>query len=313
MNDEPCDRARVRELLGREPQSDYDIVVRDEYGGPVVLRNAPFLDDGTPMPTRYWLIGPAEIRRVGQLEADGGVNAAEAEIPPDELAAAHARYEAERNTAIPADHTGPRPSGGVGGTRVGVKCLHAHWAWHLAGGDDPVGRWIEARLGTPLDETVGSVTVAVDHTRVRHAGGIDMTIPWGATNLTDRWLTETDPPRPEALTNALGSVTDHLDDLVRQHPAVLGLKTLTFSGATVESLARVEIGSDAVPESVVLWRQSAEEIFRIVATERVADRAFNPGLPSSDVETIVATCSIVLAFMRRLCLDQITLQVQHAH
>jgi len=36
--------------------------------------------------------------------------------------------------------------GGVGGTRVGVKCLHAHYAWHLAGGDDPVGRWVAARL-----------------------------------------------------------------------------------------------------------------------------------------------------------------------
>ena len=42
--------------------------------------------------------------------------------------------------------TGPRPSGGVGGTRQGVKCLHAHYAWHLAGGDDPVGRWIDDHL-----------------------------------------------------------------------------------------------------------------------------------------------------------------------
>jgi exopolyphosphatase/guanosine-5'-triphosphate,3'-diphosphate pyrophosphatase len=28
-----------------------------------------------------------------------------------------------------------------------VKCLHAHLAWWLAGGDDPVGRWVEHRLG----------------------------------------------------------------------------------------------------------------------------------------------------------------------
>jgi uncharacterized protein len=34
----------------------------------------------------------------------------------------------------------------VGGTREGVKCLHAHFAWHLAGGDDPVGRWVAERL-----------------------------------------------------------------------------------------------------------------------------------------------------------------------
>jgi hypothetical protein len=48
---------------------------------------------------------------------------------------------------VPPGWRGPRPSGGVGGTRTGVKCLHAHYAWYLAGGDDPVGRWVAARLG----------------------------------------------------------------------------------------------------------------------------------------------------------------------
>jgi hypothetical protein len=65
------------------------------------------------------------------------------------LAAAHARYAAERDAAMPADWVGPRPFGGVGGTRRGVKCLHAHYAWYLAGGDDPVGRWVEAELARP--------------------------------------------------------------------------------------------------------------------------------------------------------------------
>ena len=55
------DRARVRELLGREPRGDFEVVVRGDDGDPVVLRNAPLLDDGTPMPTRYWLIGPDDI------------------------------------------------------------------------------------------------------------------------------------------------------------------------------------------------------------------------------------------------------------
>jgi hypothetical protein len=27
-----------------------------------------------------------------------------------------------------------------------VKCLHAHYAWYLSGGDDPVGRWVEQHL-----------------------------------------------------------------------------------------------------------------------------------------------------------------------
>ncbi|MEP6297278.1 MAG: DUF501 domain-containing protein, partial [Ilumatobacter sp.] len=67
------------------------------------------------------------------------------------IADIHRRYEAERDSAIAIDHVGPRPSGGVGGTRVGVKCLHAHVAHHLATGDDEIGRWTLRRVppGTP--------------------------------------------------------------------------------------------------------------------------------------------------------------------
>ena len=142
----PDDLAAVEALLGRKVQGDFEVVVRHEDGSPVVLRNAPLMHDGTPMPTRYWLVGEPERTLVSRLEAAGGVNRAEAEVDPAELAAAHDRYAAERDAALPPDHAGHRPSGGVGGTRVGVKCLHAHYAWQLAGGDDPVGRWVEEHL-----------------------------------------------------------------------------------------------------------------------------------------------------------------------
>ena len=141
-----ADRAAVEDLLGRPVQGDFDVVVRHDDGSPVVLRNSPLLRDGTPMPTRYWLVGEPERTWISRLEAAGGVNRAEVDVDPVELAAAHARYAAERDAALPVEHAGPRPSGGVGGTRVGVKCLHAHYAWLLAGGDDPVGRWAESHL-----------------------------------------------------------------------------------------------------------------------------------------------------------------------
>jgi hypothetical protein len=145
-NGSPRDRELVRELLGREPGGRFEVVVRDDAGGPVVIRNHPLLDDGTPMPTRFWLVGRDEVVAVSRLEAAGGVRAAEAAVDPVELAAAHARYAAERDADVP-DGATLRPSGGVAGTRQGVKCLHAHYAWHLAGGDDPVGRWVAERLG----------------------------------------------------------------------------------------------------------------------------------------------------------------------
>ena len=140
------DRVRVEELLGRPPGGAFEIVVRTEAGDPVVLRNAPILRSGRPMPTLYWLCGDKERKEVGRLESEGGVRDAEAAIDPEEIADAHRRYAIERDAEIPASHVGPRPSDGVGGTRRGVKCLHAHYGWHLAGGDDPVGRWVAEQL-----------------------------------------------------------------------------------------------------------------------------------------------------------------------
>ena len=140
------DDEQVEALLGRVPRGPYAVVLRAEDGTPRVLCNAPVLDDGTPMPTRYWLVGPDDVLRVSQLESAGGVRRAEAAVDPDELADAHRRYAAERDAAIPDGYDGHRPSAGVGGTRRGVKCLHAHYAWFLAGGDDPVGRWVAENL-----------------------------------------------------------------------------------------------------------------------------------------------------------------------
>jgi hypothetical protein len=142
----------VAALLARQPLGPYLIVRRRPDGAPVVIENAPFLFDGTPMPTRYWLVDPKLRETVSRLEAAGGVKAAEREVDPGALADAHARYAAERDRAIEPDQPGPRPSGGVGGTRIGVKCLHAHLAWWLAGGQDPVGDWVADRISPALAE-----------------------------------------------------------------------------------------------------------------------------------------------------------------
>jgi hypothetical protein len=143
-----ADAEVIHARLGRAPQAEYEVVVRDAAGAPRVLRNAPLTADGTPMPTRYWLADPELVVRVSRLEASGGVRAAQAAVDPSALERAHHAYATERDAALPAGHQGPRPSGGVGGTRVGVKCLHAHYAYWLAGGDDPVGAWVEAALTT---------------------------------------------------------------------------------------------------------------------------------------------------------------------
>lgn len=166
----PEDISAVEQLLGRSVAGAFSVVVRDTDAVPVVIRNAPLLFDGTPMPTRYWLVGRHERELVGRLESAGGVNRAEAEVDPVELAAAHARYASERDATIPVDHEGPRPSGGVGGTRLGVKCLHAHLAWHLAGGDDPVGRWTAMQLRGQLAGPVAAIDCGTNSTRLLIVG-----------------------------------------------------------------------------------------------------------------------------------------------
>jgi hypothetical protein len=143
---DPTDLEIVTELLGRPPMGSFGVALRRHDGSPVVLVNEPLLDDGTPMPTRYWLCDRSLNRAIGRIESEGAVDEVEALLPAEEIAAIHDAYAVERDARIADDHDGPRPSGGVGGTRTGVKCLHAHYANLLVGNDDAIGVWTHHRL-----------------------------------------------------------------------------------------------------------------------------------------------------------------------
>lgn len=142
-----ADVATVTELLGRPPKTTFEVVARSTSGVPIVIRNAAFELDGTPMPTRYWLLPSAKgSAAIGRLESGGAVRRGERELAPEAIAHAHRLYAADRDSEIPDGWIGPRPIGGVGGTRKGLKCLHAHYAHWLAGADDAVGAWVAAQI-----------------------------------------------------------------------------------------------------------------------------------------------------------------------
>ncbi|HEX6301736.1 MAG TPA: DUF501 domain-containing protein [Acidimicrobiia bacterium] len=148
------DRQVIEIQLGRPLRARSEVVMRCHLGLPVVVRVPPHLEDGTPFPTLYWLTCPLATTRIGRLEGAGGVRRMESKAfaDPDFAAAlekAHSDYAAEREALVTDDDV-PRPSGGVGGTRRGVKCLHAHYAHHAAGGENPVGQLVDAWIG-PLD------------------------------------------------------------------------------------------------------------------------------------------------------------------
>jgi len=142
--------------IGRPLRSQADVIARCPLGLPVVTRLPPILDDGTPMPTRYWLSCPLAQRRVARLESSAGVKAMDRKIRNDsafatEMSEAHNRYAQERAAAVP-EGASPTPRGGVAGIERGAKCLHAHYADTAAGNQNPIGTlvqpWIE-----PLDCT----------------------------------------------------------------------------------------------------------------------------------------------------------------
>jgi hypothetical protein len=149
------DRAVVAAQLERPPRSPIEVVARCHLDLPVVIAVPPYLDDGTPFPTRYWLTCPLAVRRIGRLESVGGVKEAEQRIADDTALvrrheATMARYASDRDSLIDSSRVGPRPHGGVGGAAGGVKCLHAHYADYAAGNDNVVGEWTAPDV-EPLD------------------------------------------------------------------------------------------------------------------------------------------------------------------
>jgi exopolyphosphatase / guanosine-5'-triphosphate,3'-diphosphate pyrophosphatase len=149
----------VREQLGREPTVPFSVVARCTGGHPLVIRNRPVHADGHPFPTTHWLTCPAAVASVSRIEADGWIARLNAD---DDLApaieAAHRAAAAEREELL----EGAGAWGGVGGARAGVKCLHAHYAFHLAGGGDAVGRWTADRVEPVHPGEPGGRVAAID-------------------------------------------------------------------------------------------------------------------------------------------------------
>lgn len=147
------DLAIVEELVGRPLKGRCAVAVRRLDGRPVVIENEPHLRDGTPMPTLYWLVDRELRDEVSRIEGDGGVHRFEDLVDAQDLARAHEDYRRRREAATLRRDV-IAPSGGVGGTRLGVKCLHAHLANYLAGHEDPVGRLVAAEVDLPELEIV---------------------------------------------------------------------------------------------------------------------------------------------------------------
>jgi exopolyphosphatase / guanosine-5'-triphosphate,3'-diphosphate pyrophosphatase len=150
--------------------------------------------------------------------------------------------------------------------------------------------------------TPGSLLVRIDDHQVvvELVGGAAHVLPVGPCSLVDGPLEGADPPPPANLTNALGLVHDHLDDLLIESPSIAAATTIVITGRHAEALSCVEIGTQVCPDRHELERSAADEVFRTLVGECAEDRRHNPGLPGDQVDTIIGTCCVVLGIMRRL-------------
>lgn len=153
------DMDALREQLGREPRGVRAIETRCPVGHPQVIRVYPLVD-GEPFPTLFWLSCPSIVRQISQLEHQGLISEMETRVARDDPLRAqyledHRAYIRERWTELAErDRQWIRDQGlsdallerGIGGmvNWTSVKCLHLHYAHHLARAN-VLGARIDAR------------------------------------------------------------------------------------------------------------------------------------------------------------------------
>lgn len=160
-----------------------------------------------------------------------------------------------------------------------------------AGLDPGVGRSLVVDIGG------GSTEFAVGADDLQGSISVDI----GCVRMTEKYLHH-DPPRPDELSNCLAEVEQHLDDVVREVPGTTDAPRFIGLAGTVTTVAAVEQGlaeydRDAI-HHFVLTHDAAEDVFRTLATEALADRVHNPGLERARADVIVGGCCILVGIFR---------------
>lgn len=197
---------------------------------------------------------------------------------------------------------------GVSGIVIDPE-TEARLSWR--GAFDRVDAMASGQLWGLIDIGAGSTEIAIG--TAADKPDITRSMPFGSARLTAAELHH-DPPLPAELTNAIGLAFDHTDDVAREVPQVVDVTHWVGVAGTIVTVAAVEIGlitwDEAAVDGFRLTRSAAEDVFRTLATESRVDRAHNPGLPADRVEVIVGGCCALVAIMRRLQLDEVTVSTR---
>jgi exopolyphosphatase/guanosine-5'-triphosphate,3'-diphosphate pyrophosphatase len=141
-----------------------------------------------------------------------------------------------------------------------------------------------------------------------------VSLPFGVVTLTEAEL-HRDPPRAEELSNAISIVGDAVDNAAIERPILGEAQRVVGVAGSIVTIAAVELGlrefDAARLHGMQLTKDAAEDVFRTLATESLADRVHNPGLPVERAGVIVGGCCLLVAVMRRLGLDHIVVSTHN--
>ncbi|MBI4881060.1 MAG: DUF501 domain-containing protein [Planctomycetes bacterium] len=158
----PEGRAAEEAVRAKHPDLETTIERRCPDGHAQVLRCYPLrraYGRVQPFPTLFWLACEHLDRQLARLERGGAIALLERALAADEslraaVLADHRAYSEERWRALREEDrrvleeralAGQARTRGIGGIRdfSTVKCLHLHYAHHLARGS-AIGRWLES-------------------------------------------------------------------------------------------------------------------------------------------------------------------------
>jgi exopolyphosphatase / guanosine-5'-triphosphate,3'-diphosphate pyrophosphatase len=164
--------------------------------------------------------------------------------------------------------------------------------------DPAVGPFLVVDIGG------GSTEFVFGHTEAEATVSTDM----GCVRMTEAWLHH-DPPQAMELSQAISVIDIHLDDVVREIPQLDTTRTFVGLAGTVSTAAAVEIGLARYDRDRIhhfgLTRAAAEDVFRTLATEALADRVHNPGLEAERADVIVGGMCVLVTVMRRFGIEEL--------
>ncbi|HEX5615323.1 MAG TPA: Ppx/GppA phosphatase family protein [Acidimicrobiia bacterium] len=176
----------------------------------------------------------------------------------------------------------------------------------LAGDDEAALSFAGATAGLPSDLEAPYLVLDIGGGSTEFVVGIDapdglVSLDIGSVRLTEQFL-HSDPPAPEELSDAVSVVRDHLADVDRALPAAASARTLIGVAGTITTIAAIELGlteyrSDRL-HHFALSRAAAEDVFRTLATETLAERRHNPGLDPGRADVIVGGAIILVSVLR---------------